>query len=192
VNYRQAPVCYTLISSENTLDSKQEYPIMCKLLHPTKDAEHYRSALGQFTTGVAIVTSCNQQGKPVGMTINSFNSVSLVPRLVSWCIDMGAASYNDFRLCREFTISILTEDQQAVAKRFASRGVDKFEGVDYQPHKPFIIPSASAWFTCENHQQFLLGDHLMLIGQVIEFGHETEKPLLFAQGKFHRLLDQAA
>ncbi|MEH6549574.1 MAG: flavin reductase family protein [Pseudomonadales bacterium] len=160
---------------------------MCRLIQPNKETQDYRSALGQFTTGVAIVTSCDPQGSPVGMTINSFNSVSLSPRLVSWSIDMSAGSYYVFRHCKQFAISILTEDQQEVAKRFSRKGADKFESIDHISHQPTIIPSASAWFICENNQQFLLGDHLMLIGQVLEFGHKAKKPLLFSQGQFHRL-----
>ena len=165
---------------------------MCKTIQPNSEDRRYRSALGQFTTGVAVVTSCDKNGAPLGMTINSFNSVSLYPRLVSWCIDLKAASYLDFRHCQHFTISVLTEDQQAMAKRFAYRGADKFQGIVCQPYQPPIIPSASAWFVCETHQQFLLGDHLMLVGRVLEFGHQAEKPLLFAQGQFYRLPTDAS
>ena len=155
-----------------------------------------RDALGSFPTGVAIVTALGQRGTPVGMTINSFCSVSLKPALVSFCVDNSAASYRDFLTCPGFTISILNNDQHDVAKIFASRGADKFAALpgyndtDSNGYGGFApaIPGASAVFECRNYRRLTLGDHLMIVGKVVHFNHQARHPLAFFKGKFHQLL----
>lgn len=159
---------------------------MCRTLNSSSHTRELRHALGQFPTGVAIVTTTDEAGKPVGMTINSFSSVSLVPALVSWCIDRRAASYSAFARCERFALSVLSQGQQALATRFAQRGADKFADIDVIPAHPVFLPGSAAWFDCEVHNRFLLGDHLMLIGRVTGTEQFETDPLVFARGKFQQ------
>ncbi len=146
-----------------------------------------RGSLGQFPTGVAIVTALTENLQPVGMTINSFNSVSLTPALISWCIDHRAASYKTFARAKSFTVTVLAEDQADLAMRFATPRADKFQGIKYNCYDAPVIPNGCAWFKCETYRSILLGDHTMLVGKVIEFGKTPLQPLIFKGGQFQQL-----
>ncbi len=159
---------------------------MCRTIKPSQETRALRDALGQFATGVAIVTASGEDSTPVGMTINSFSSVSMTPPLVAWCVDRRAASYPVFARTPHFCISVLNDDQAELATRFASRGEDKFRDMTCNGSAP-VIEGACAYFRCDTYQRFLLGDHLMLIGRVIEFDKLARTPLLFARGRFHTL-----
>lgn len=157
-----------------------------------------RSAFGRFPTGVAIVTALGENGEPVGMTISSFNTVSLAPALISWCIDLGAASYPAFSGAGKFSVSVLSEEQAELALRFATRGANKFHDIPPTRHEAPLIPDACAWFKCETLRTIVLGDHAMLIGKVIGFSTSSARPLVFAGGRLQELaaevepLNQAA
>ena len=146
-----------------------------------------RSVLGRYTTGVAIVTAPEADGRPVGMTINSFSSVSLAPALVSWCIDRAAVSHDAFINAGEFCITVLAEHQAELATRFATRGADKFRDVETDRDGVPAIAGGCAWFKCDLYQAFELGDHTMLIGKVREYARHSPAPLIFADGDFQRL-----
>jgi unspecific monooxygenase len=143
-----------------------------------------RAALGRFATGVAIVTALTDDRPPVGMTINSFASVSLSPPLVSWCLDRSASSHDAFAGARQFAVTVLAEEQSGLAMRFARRGADKFRDIEVRRDSPPVIPGGCAWFVCDSHCTIPLGDHLMLIGRVVEFGARPGRPLVFADGRF--------
>jgi flavin reductase (DIM6/NTAB) family NADH-FMN oxidoreductase RutF len=163
--------------------------------YQTKNSDQVRllrGTLGQFPTGVAIVTAVAENHQPVGMTVNSFNSVSLTPALVSWCIDHRAVSYETFVTARNFTITLLAENQAELAMRFATRGANKFRGIEFVGNDAPIIPHGSAWFKCEAYQSILLGDHTMLVGKVIEFAKNPLQPLVFRGGQFQQLAQTAA
>ena len=160
---------------------------MCKTLQPPPAHRLLRSQLGQFPTGVAVVTAEDECGQPVGMTINSFQSISLTPALVGWCIDRRSASYPVFAQAERFAISVLHEGQRNIAEHFAKRGADKFAGLTVRTGKPLVIPSACAWFQCQTYSRFLLGDHMMLVGEVIDSDSREASPLVFAQGRFQAL-----
>lgn len=151
----------------------------------------FRGALGQFPTGVAVVTALTENLEPVGMTINSFNSVSLAPALVSWCIDHKAASHSSFASAKNFAITLLSEGQSEIAKRFATRGANKFQGVETEPRDAPIIPNGCAWFKCETSHSISLGDHTMLVGRVIDFAKNPVQPLVFKGGQFLQLAEVA-
>ncbi len=146
-----------------------------------------RSTLGQFPTGVAIVTALAENHQPVGMTINSFNSVSLTPALVSWCIDHQAVSYATFTKTKSFAVTVLAENQAELAQRFATRGANKFRGIDIIGNAVPIIPHGCAWFKCETYRSILLGDHMMLVGKIVEFAKNPVQPLVFKGGQFQQL-----
>ena len=147
----------------------------------------FRSTLSQFPTGVAIVTSLNENRQPIGMTINSFSSVSLAPALISGCIDRQAASYESFANATGFAVTVLAEGQAELAQRFATRGANKFRGIEIVGNDAPIIPHGCAWFKCETYQTILLGDHTMLVGKVIEFAKNLIQPLVFRGGQFQQL-----
>ena len=160
---------------------------MEQTLKNSDDIRELRSALGQFPTGVAVVTAIDDNSQPVGMTINSFASISLAPALVSWSIDHQAVSHDTFAKAKNFTITVLAEHQADLAMRFATRGADKFQYFETDDKEAPILPGGCAWLKCENYRSILLGDHTMLVGKVIEFGRYPVAPLVFRGGQFQQL-----
>jgi len=151
------------------------------------DARDFRRALGQFPTGVGIVTTLDSQGAPVGMTISSFNSVSVTPPLVLWSIDRSALSADLFRTTEYFAVNILAADQIALSNRFASRGEDKFQDVAWSAgeHGSPLLPDVAALFECRNWAQYDGGDHWIIVGEVLRYSYEaTKPPLVFGQGGY--------
>jgi flavin reductase (DIM6/NTAB) family NADH-FMN oxidoreductase RutF len=131
---------------------------------------------------VAIVTAVDPELHPLGMTINSFSSISLEPALVAWCIDRASASYSAFSMVRQFRITVLSDDQQQLALRFATRGADKFRDIGWDAQGP-IIEGGCARFECTVYRQLLLGDHLMIVGAIDRFDQSEANPLLFFDGQ---------
>ena len=145
-----------------------------------------RTALGRFPTGVAIVTALSEDARPVGMTINSLTSISLAPALLAWSIDRRAASYEAFTRSERFTVTVLAETQTDLAMRFATRGADKFCGLDVDHGGMPVIPNACAWFHCDTWRRIPLGDHTMLVGEIIDHHHSGQAPLLFLDGQLQQ------
>lgn len=161
---------------------------MGKLIKPTAQSKLLRQTLSQYPTGVAIVTALTSPGTPIGMTINSFASASLTPALITWCVDRNALAYRDFSKCNAFTITVLAENQQDIAHKFATKGADKFNNLSSIGNNiPPEIPNGSAVLFCKKQRNILLGDHLMLVGKVTEFGNHNRLPLVFSQGNFQQL-----
>jgi 3-hydroxy-9,10-secoandrosta-1,3,5(10)-triene-9,17-dione monooxygenase reductase component len=150
------------------------------------DARAFRNALGQFATGVTIVTACGDSGERVGATVSSFNSVSLDPPLVLWSLDKGAYSRAAFESSTHFAVHVLTLDQAELARRFAQRGTDKFACVECRPGLGDIplIGECAACFECETRHRYDGGDHVIFVGEVKRFTHVAGKPLLFHGGAF--------
>ncbi len=150
------------------------------------DARNFRMALGQFGTGVAIVTARDEAGRPVGMTINSFASVSLEPPLVLWSVQLNSPSSRAFRTAAAFAITVLHADQQDLASRFARTDDTKFDGVAFDNgHRDVpMFRHGVARFECETDARHLAGDHEIIIGRVIAFHHEPGPALGFHQGRF--------
>jgi len=146
-----------------------------------------RNALGQFTTGVAIVTAPGDTSGPVGMTINSFGSVSLEPALLSWCIDRRAASYESFVNASDFSITVLAQHQAELAMRFATRGADKFRDIETSDEAAPVIAGGCAWFKCRRYASIPLGDHTLLVGEIREFAQHPLASLVFSGGGFVEL-----
>jgi flavin reductase (DIM6/NTAB) family NADH-FMN oxidoreductase RutF len=152
----------------------------------TIDLMEYRKALGAFVTGVTIVTTLQSDGTPRGLTANSFTSVSLDPPLLLVCIGKGAFSYAVFSEASHFSVSVLAENQKLVSSIFASKAADKFLQVDWQkgPTGSPIINSAAAWFDCEMHEVIEAGDHVILIGRVVDFAYTSANPLGYCRGAY--------
>jgi len=161
---------------------------MCKELKPSEESRALRRTFGQYPTGVAIVIARTDEGHLVGMTINSFASASIVPPLITWCIDRKAASYCAFANCKEFSITLLADNQADLAQRFATRDADKFEGVNLiHSQKTPALAGGCATMHCVNYRSLREGDHLMLVGLVIHHQQNDKQPLVFAQGQFQQL-----
>lgn len=160
---------------------------MCQLVKKNIDITELRKTMGVWATGVAVVTTRDAENNPVGMTINSLVSISLTPALVGWCIDRRAASFEAFARCRDFSVSFLSQDQTALAQRFATRGADKFAGipaVQGNESGPLLIPDSCAWLVCQLYRFVPLGDHLMLVGEVTDLEFTDRTPLIFCRGAF--------
>ncbi|MDT0138982.1 flavin reductase family protein [Acidovorax sp. PRC11] len=164
-------------------------PIRPALAHPPSfSPREFRDALGMFATGVTIVTAQDAAGGLVGLTASSFNSVSLAPPLVLWSLGRAAGSMNALAAGSHYAINVLAADQQALAERFASRGVDRFAGVKYAlgvAGAP-LIEGAVATFECFNRSRYDEGDHVIFVGEVERCAHRPGvPPLLYHGGRFY-------
>jgi flavin reductase (DIM6/NTAB) family NADH-FMN oxidoreductase RutF len=154
------------------------------------DARGYRQTLGQFATGVTILTTCTADGQRVGLTVNSFTSVSLDPPLVLWCLRREAASVPPFLAAARFAINVLALDQAAVAQRFAERHGDRFAGGDWRagPGGMPLLGGAVAHLVCRTVARQPAGDHLVFIGEVEHHARFAGDPLAFHGGAYGRLV----
>ncbi|GMG86478.1 flavin reductase family protein [Biformimicrobium ophioploci] len=153
---------------------------------PAIDPRALRSALGQFPTGVTVVTALDPQGQPVGMTASSFNAVSLDPALVLWSISHDALSYPVFSRCEHFAIHVLKREQQHLSDLFASRGADKFGQCDWRPGLAGLplLDDSAALFQCRAEHRYPGGDHTILVGRVLALSNSGGEPLVFHGGNY--------
>ena len=160
-----------------------------------QDPADYRKALACFATGVTVVTA-RWQDQDWGMTCNSFSSVSLDPRLVLWSIRKAASSLEAFTQSGGFTVSVLSQSQQGIARQFASGDMaSRFAHVPVlrQSSQRVRLSGAAAWFDCQIHQLVDAGDHHILIGQVQAFGQQDDAPALtYWNSRFGRFEDLPA
>lgn len=155
---------------------------------PSLDVKEFRRALSLFPTGVAILTTVSEEGIPVGLTCNSFSSVSLDPPLVSWGLRKESRAADAFRNAGGFAINILAGSQQGLSGRFASSAiVDKFEGVAWEAgiNGLPVLQDCAATFECSTFAVHDAGDHWLFLGQVRRFEHEiSHHPLVFCKGAY--------
>lgn len=146
----------------------------------------FRKALGTFATGVTIITTRAADGTPLGLTVNSFNSVSLDPPLVLWSLANNSNSLDAFRKAEHWAVHVLATDQEALSGRFARRGEDKFAGIDIETGVGGIplLKGCAARFECRTASQYQGGDHLIFIGEVLAFQRDETAPLVFHGGKY--------
>lgn len=150
------------------------------------DSKAFRNALGQFATGVTIVTALDAEGKKVGMTANSFSSVSLDPMLVLWSIAKTSKAFTAFTEAQQFAIHILCTEQKSLSGQFASNCDDRFCNV---PHHDGlggvpILDDYSAVFQCETESRYEGGDHIIIVGRVVAFDNRGKSPLIFHAGRY--------
>ena len=157
------------------------------------DTRQFRNALGSFTTGVTIVTTRDQAGQDVGLTVNSFNSVSLEPPLVLWSLARNSNSLQAFMEAEYFAIHILAADQEPLSNLFAKRGSDKFLGLTpARGHGDIpLLDGCSARIECRSAYRHEGGDHEIFVGEVINFEHFSRPPLVFQGGKYALALKKA-
>lgn len=144
----------------------------------------YRNALGKFSTGVAIVTAATIEG-PIGITINSFASVSMNPALVLWSVAKDAGRHDVFKDASEFAIHVLSENQYQEAMHFV-KNADNFDADCWhmQDGKPPLSNSALASFVCTLEVTYDGGDHTIVVGRVKRFSQRAGSPLVFSAGEF--------
>ena len=158
-------------------------------LPPDFDQQYFRSALGRFATGVTIVTTETADGRPWGLTVSSFNAVSLEPPMVLWSLAHTAAALPHFLAAERYVIHVLSAGQLHLAKRF-SRGSQEERFLDVPLKRshggvPMLAdPDTTAWFECHNHARHPAGDHTVFIGQVERCGRHYRQPLVYHAGDF--------
>ncbi|MDR2261650.1 MAG: flavin reductase family protein [Azoarcus sp.] len=149
----------------------------------------FRSALGRYATGIAVVTLRTPAGELLGLTVNSFNSVSLAPPLVVWSLSSASSSMAAFEASEYYAINVLAAGQQDLSQRFASRGEERFgglaldEGLGGAP----LLPGCCARFECRNATRHTGGDHVVFIGEVERFDYREDEPLIYFGGAYRRL-----
>lgn len=150
------------------------------------DPDTFREALGQFATGVTVVTTLGRNGKPYGTTISSFSSLSLDPALVLWSLRCAAWSHSIYERAEHFAVNILSADQADVCTLFCSPDVDRFahvetcRGIAGLP----LIADCLAWIECRVSQQLPGGDHTIFIGEVLKCTICDKAPLVYWRGGF--------
>jgi flavin reductase (DIM6/NTAB) family NADH-FMN oxidoreductase RutF len=155
----------------------------------TVDSRQFRNALGTFATGVTIVTTMSRDGKPIGLTANSFTSVSLDPPLILFCLDRRSYSFAHFEVAPNFAVNVLAAEQQEVSNHFARPSEDKWKDmtIDFCGVGCPAFKEALAVFECETHRIHDGGDHIIVVGKVLSFTHREGTPLLYYRGKYGRL-----
>jgi flavin reductase (DIM6/NTAB) family NADH-FMN oxidoreductase RutF/DNA-binding MarR family transcriptional regulator len=150
------------------------------------DPREFRTALGQFATGVTVVTAPDGEGGYVGTTASSFNSVSVDPPLILWSIDNGARSLGAYENAEHFVVNILAADQVTLSNHFARQQEDKFADVDFDLNAQGVpaLRECSAWFHCKTRYMYEGGDHTIIVGEVIRYDNNHRDGLLFHQGRY--------
>jgi flavin reductase (DIM6/NTAB) family NADH-FMN oxidoreductase RutF len=159
------------------------------------DPQRFRGALSLFATGVTIVTASHAEAGLIGITANSFSSVSLDPPLVLFSVANTARSLTAFLEAPGFVVNVLRRDQRALSSRFARQGEDKWSGVSYTAGRfgAPILPDTMAAFDCLHYAQYEGGDHRIIVGRVVAMEHNVEgEPLLFFGGRYRALGEEIA
>ncbi len=153
------------------------------------DTLAFRQALGMFATGITVVTARTAAGEHIGLTVNSFNSVSLAPPLVVWSLARGLPLAAGFEHCTHFAVNVLAASQVTLSRHFASRETNKFatadfcEGLGGAP----LLADCCAWFECRNAVRHAGGDHLLFLGEVERFAQGEGEPLIYFGGRYRWL-----
>jgi flavin reductase (DIM6/NTAB) family NADH-FMN oxidoreductase RutF len=152
--------------------------------------EEFRRALGHFASGVTVVTLKSGDGKPRGITVSAFSSVSLEPPLVMICIDKRSSVHVHLEEGSHFAVNILADDQELISRRFASREEDRFEGVgfSYGVTGSPLLTGALATIECRVVHAYPGGDHTIFVGEVEATGVTDGKPLAYFRGGYSQLV----
>ena len=159
------------------------------------DKRAFRQALGSFPTGVAVVTALPAGRHPVGITVNSFTSVSLEPPMVLWCLDKKSDRFRAFTEAEGYVINVLGTAHEDVSSRLAKPGSHSLEGIELLSTElgPPALADALAVFECVRHAVHDAGDHAILVGNVVRFARrEAGAPLVFFKGRYGALSEEDA
>jgi 3-hydroxy-9,10-secoandrosta-1,3,5(10)-triene-9,17-dione monooxygenase reductase component len=153
---------------------------------PAFDRREFRNALGTFATGVTVITARAADGSPVGLTANSFNSVSLDPPLVLWGLAKSARSMPVFAEAEHWAVHVLAAEQEAVSNAFAKSGEDKFAGIELEQGVADLplLPGCAARFQCRTRYRYEGGDHIIFVGEVLDFDRRPASPLVYHAGRY--------
>lgn len=154
------------------------------------DPAGFRKTLSQFATGVAVITACNADGTPIGITMSSFNSLSLDPPLILFSVDRRALSLDAMLAAKGYAVNILARHQEHLSNQFARALGNKWSNVEYQAGyaQAPLLDGVLAHFECEPYASHDGGDHVLFIGRVVRFkALEDSGPLVFFRGKYHSL-----
>lgn len=156
------------------------------MTHASFDPQAFRAALGTFTTGVTIITTRSADGAPVGITANSFNSVSLNPPLVLWSLAKTARSLPVFEEGLHWNVHVLSAGQEALSGSFAAQGADKFAGLALDPgiSPAPLLPGCTARFQCRTAFRYDGGDHVIFVGEVLAYDRSELPPLVYQAGQY--------
>lgn len=158
----------------------------------TDSQKDFRKALGKFATGVTVITTVDADGGPIGVTASSFNSVSLDPPLVLWSLAKDSYSMQAFEQASGFNVHVLTHQQAAISNHFASKGNDKFAGLDWaDSHSPYpVIADYAALFRCTTEFKYEGGDHVIFVGRVTSHEARDAEPLIFRGGQYADVMEK--
>jgi 3-hydroxy-9,10-secoandrosta-1,3,5(10)-triene-9,17-dione monooxygenase reductase component len=150
------------------------------------DPRTLRHALGRFATGVAVMTTLDAAGRPVGLTANSFSAVSLDPPIVAWSLRAEARLLPVFHAAPAFAVNVLAAAQEHLSNRFASPAEDRFAGVDWEAGAGGVplLPGCLARFVCHTRERIPAGDHVLFLGTVAQFDHADGAPLVFFASRY--------
>lgn len=145
-----------------------------------------RRAFGRFPTGIAVITTVDEDGRPFGLTINSFVSVSMEPPMVSWNVIRDSRAHATISLARGFVVNVLAAAQQPIAQQMARQVDDRFAGIDYHCNADGlpVLAGAVATFECELHDLVAAGDHDIVLGAIKHFAHCDGAALMYWQGAY--------
>ncbi|MFT3929698.1 MAG: flavin reductase family protein [Spongiibacteraceae bacterium] len=151
------------------------------------DIQQFRNALGNFATGVCIVTVAPEAGVPIGMTINSFSSVSLEPPLVMWSIQCNSECFAVFESAERFAINVLSAEQQDLSREYSRKGQHQLKAEHFYCGRSGapLLHNALTVFECRSWARYPGGDHLILVGEVLQFSAQPAAPALgFFKGAY--------
>lgn len=154
------------------------------------DSRAFRDALGQFVTGIAVITAAGAGGENHGMTISSFNSVSLDPPLILFSVDRGARSFDAWERAEGYAVNILDQAQEHLSNQFAHPDADRWAGVrvHHGATGAPLLDAAMACFECVHYARYDGGDHVIFVGRVIRIESARHgDPLIYFRGRYHRL-----
>jgi flavin reductase (DIM6/NTAB) family NADH-FMN oxidoreductase RutF len=154
------------------------------------DGARFRQVLGHFPTGVVVIAAMAADGRPAGLAVGSFCSVSLDPPLVLFCASRTSLTFPAIRDAGVFAVNVLGEDQEEISRVFASKSPDKFQGLGWTPGATGspVIHDAVAWIECRVERIDDAGDHYVVLGHVLDLGVGVDRggPLLFYRGGYGR------
>lgn len=155
-------------------------------MEPHFDARDLRNAFGRFATGVTVVTTVLPNGQPIGLTANSFSSVSMSPPLVSWNYRREALGFAAFVGASHFAVHVLGQHQLHLSPQFASSVPDRFQGLELETGLGGVplIKDCAAVFECRQWSTVEAGDHVILLGEVLRYMHNDAPPLVFHAGRY--------
>ena len=145
-----------------------------------------RDALGEFATGVTVVTTLTPEGHQVGLTVNSFSSLSLDPPMILWCLTLESGLVELFKPGRKFNVNILSENQEDIALKFAQPGEDRLQGVGVHLDRDGVplLEKTSGTLNCQVRETYPGGDHIIIVAKVVRYRETDKPPLLFHKGSF--------